>query len=50
MRVFDRVVDFPCIFTVKVIGQPDESFDSDMVKMVGEVRAWVWVERGDACV
>jgi putative lipoic acid-binding regulatory protein len=39
MRVFDRVVDFPCIFTVKVIGQPDETFDKDMMKMVGEVRS-----------
>ncbi|KAM3569082.1 hypothetical protein VYU27_008810 [Nannochloropsis oceanica] len=41
MRVFDRVLDFPCVFNIKVIGQPAEndagSFDRDMVELVGQV-------------
>ena len=42
MRVFDRVLDFPCIFDIKVIGEPaaddDGSFDRDILELVGQVR------------
>jgi hypothetical protein len=38
MRVFEKMVDFPCLFDIKVIGEPDASFDRDILFMIGEVR------------
>jgi len=37
-RAFDRLLEFPCQFEIKVIGEADGSFDEDILVLVGKVR------------
>ena len=36
-KVFEKLVDYPCEFTIKVIGFDDETFSADMVKYIAGV-------------
>ena len=36
-KVFEKLVDYPCEFTIKVIGFDDETFSADMVKSMAGV-------------
>ena len=36
-KVFEKLVDYPCEFTIKVIGFDDETFSADMVRYIAGV-------------
>jgi putative lipoic acid-binding regulatory protein len=36
-RVFEKLVEFPCLFQIKVIGVHEESFSKDILKIVSRV-------------
>ena len=36
-KVFEKLVEYPCEFTIKVIGFDDETFSADMVKYIAGV-------------
>lgn len=36
-RVFERLVDYPCEFQLKVIGRKEGEFEADMIKIISQV-------------
>ena len=37
-RVFEKLVDYPSVFTIKVVGENTPTFTPDMIDLVNEVR------------